>query len=346
MPLTLAILLLLFAVGPAMAGWRDDAAGLERSYWVHASLGPLTQKGYFGSEFPEAKAPSHKEVENAAMLLTNPYGANRLYLLYHKELAVADARRVFAWWRGVCPESVEIVPTLLLRMYDGKQTPVFTVEEARDLGDFFHSEINSGRVAVYDVYQKRDQGEALAVLARRFPDGMVRLGLQPGENVGPPFVAAVQDTWSGFCHGTRNLEDWLQPGFGAETLRQWVEARDAGTKPIAWNLIVVAWDYGATGRGGYPGYDDAEKNMPLPAGRNRAAAGLIYKAAGRGVMAGFSADLYILNENSRSATHDGKTNAFYQTLREGKEYGGYYAVPFREIVGMFHEMGKGQWPED
>ena len=29
----------------------------------------------------------------------------------------------------------------------------------------------------------------------------------------------------------------------------------------------MAWDYAATERGAYPGYDDAAKNMPLPAGR-------------------------------------------------------------------------------
>jgi len=99
-------------------------------------------------------------------------------------------------------------------------------EELRGLGDFFRETINPGRVAVYDVYAQRDPGDALAVLARRFPR-VIRLGLQPTEEVKAPFTAAVQDTWSGFCHGTRNREDWLQPGFGAETLRRWVTARNA-----------------------------------------------------------------------------------------------------------------------
>lgn len=90
----------------------------------------------------------------------------------------------------------------------------------------------------------------------------------------------MQDTWSGFCHGTRNEEDWLTPGFGSETLRGWVKQRNGAVHRTVWNLITVAWDYSATTRGGYPGYDDTEKNMPLPAGRNLLAARLIAETAG------------------------------------------------------------------
>lgn len=148
----------------------------------------------------------------------------------------------------------------------------------------------------------------------------------------------VQDTWSGFCHGRRNEEDWRQAGFGAETLRKWVAARNAGATRVAWNLIAVAWDYSKTERGAYPGYDDAEKNMPLPAGRNGLAAELI-RANGRAeTFGGFSCDLYILNENSRSEKHDGKAGAFYATLKAGREYRGYYAAPFGEITSIMRAL--------
>ena len=73
---------------------------------------------------------------------------------------------------------------------------------------------------------------------------------------------------------------------------------------MAWDLITVAWDYTATDRGGYPGYDDARKNMPLPAGRNALAARIL-SVAKRQALAGFSSDLFILHVNSRSPTHDG-----------------------------------------
>ncbi len=322
----------------AWAGGASVPAVRERSYWVHASLGDFTQKGYFGPDFAATPPPSSQEVARAAGLLTGAYGANRLYLIYHKELPVADIRRVFGWWRAVCPRTVELVPALVLRMYDPARTPVFTPGEARDLGAFLHEAIPGGRLAVYDVYAKRDQGESLPELAALFPRGLYRVGLQPGEELAAPFAGAVQDTWSGFCHGARNGEDWEQPGFGAETLRRWVIARNAGDRPVAWNLVVVAWDYGATPRGGYPGYDDAAKNMPLPAGRNRAGAGLIAAAAAPDRLAGFSSDLYILNENSRHPAHDGPARAFYRTLREGRVYEGYYAVPFREITEIYREQ--------
>ncbi|MGY8675374.1 MAG: hypothetical protein ACKVHO_22600 [Verrucomicrobiia bacterium] len=99
-----------------------------------------------------------------------------------------------------------------------------------------------------------------------------------------------------------------------------MKARNNGQASVVWNLIVVAWDYRGTERGGYPGYDDAEKNMPLPAGRNRLGVALIRKLAGAGKLGGFSSDLYIVHENSRSKIHDGKAKSFYQTLKEGKPY--------------------------
>lgn len=316
---------------------------LERSYWVHASLGATTQKGYWGPDFPSVEPPTRQEVEHAARLFSGPYAANRLYLIYHNEMPVEDAQRVFAWWREVCPKTVELVPALVLKMYDKKQSPVFTVDELRKLVSFCRETVNPFRMAVYDVYARREQGEALTVLSESFTNGLIRVGVQPSEEIRAPFVAAVQDTWSGFCHGTRNQEDWMQPGFGAETLRKWVAERNAGTVPVVWNLVVVAWDYKVPGRGGYPGYDDAKKNMPLPEGRNRLGVTLIGRAAQPDKLAGFSSDLYILNENSRSDVHDGKRGAFYQTLREGKEYQGYYAAPFREVTEIFRNLAKGSW---
>jgi hypothetical protein len=317
-------------------------AELERSYWLHASLGSLTQKGYWGEKFPPTPAPGREQVQRAARLLAGPYAANRLYLVYHGEMTATEARQVFGWWREVCPKSVELVPALVLRMYDKQQTPVFTSDELREWAAFFKQRISAPRVAVYDVHAGREQGEGVKVLAGAFPDGLVRLGLQPGEPLAPPFVAAVQDTWSAFCHGRRNAEDWQQPGFGADTLRQWVGQRNTGAARIAWDLIVVAWDYAATARGAYPGYDDAAKNMPLPAGRNRLAAGLIRRAADARHFAGFSSDLCILQANSHHAAHDGPKGAFYETLKRGEEYGGCYAQPLREITEIFREMRRAQ----
>ncbi len=156
---------------------------------------------------------------------------------------------------------------------------------------------------------------------------------------------AVQDTWSGFCHGTRNQEDWLQPGFGAATLRGWVAERNPQDKPIAWDLITVAWDYKATERGVYPGYDDSKRNMPLPEGRTRLGVGLIRDAARPAVLAGFSSDLFILQANSRPEAHDGPQGSFYQVLRRGQTYNGYYGKALNELTEIYRQLRKGKWPD-
>jgi len=321
-----------------------DPANLERSFWVHASLASSAQKGYWGPSYPPSRSPTESDIRNAAKLLTGPFAANRLYLVYHQEIPVEEAQQVFRWWRQLCRKAVQLVPTLVLRMYDTQQTPVFKPEALRRLAEFFKQSINAEQLAVYDVYPNRDQGEALKSLAAQYSKGLIRVGIQPEEKIQVPFVAAVQDTWSGFCHGKTNA-DWLDRGFGAETLRKWVKDRNRQDQPVAWDLIVVAWDYSATQRGSYPGYDDAAKNMPLPAGRNRLAAQEILRTAQVGRLAGFSSDLLILQANSQHPAHDDAKASFYETLKRGEPYRGYYSVPFQEIVAIFNALKAGKTPK-
>ena len=110
-----------------------DLANLERSFWLHASLATKSQKGYWGPVFPASSSPTETDIRNAAKLLTDKYAANRLYLVYHHEIPLQEAEQVFRWWRQYCPEKVQLVPTLVLRMYDQQQTPVFTSDELRQL---------------------------------------------------------------------------------------------------------------------------------------------------------------------------------------------------------------------
>lgn len=320
-----------------------DLPSLERSFWLHASLATKSQKGYWGPTFPASPVPTETDIRNAAKLLTDHYAANRLYLVYHHEIPLQEAEQVFRWWRQYCPEKVQLVPTLVLRMYDEQQTPVFTLDELRQLVTLFKQSINGEQIAVYDVYPKRNQGDALRLLAEQYPQGLIRVGIQPEEQIEPPLVTAVQDTWSGFCHGKTNA-DWLDRGFGAETLRQWVENRNQSDHRVTWDLIVVAWDYSTTERGGYPGYDDAAKNMPLPAGRNRLAAEEIVRTAKDGLLGGFSSDLLILQANSAHTAHDGPTTSFYETLKRGEAYTGYYSVPFQEIIAIYSGLKDGKSP--
>jgi hypothetical protein len=116
---------------------KHDLPRLERSFWLHASLAPTAQKGYWGPAFPASPSPTETDIRNAANLLTSTHAANRLYLVYHAEIPVDDAEQVFRRCRQHCPETVTLVPTLLLRMYDKQQTPVFTPEQLRRLAEFF-----------------------------------------------------------------------------------------------------------------------------------------------------------------------------------------------------------------
>ncbi len=312
-------------------------AALERSYWVHGSLASKPHKGYWGMQLPACSPPTEPQIRNAARLLTGQYAANRLYLVYHKEITFPQAREVFRSWRGQCPPDVEIVPTLVMRTYDKSQAVVFTADELRGLCDFFRHELGFRHLAVFDVHPNRDQGPGLSILAGAFPGKLIRVGIQPEEPLKAPFVAAVQDTWSGFCHGKTNA-DWLDKGFGADTLRQWVARRNETPHPFAWDLIVVAWDYSVTKRGEYPGYDDAARNMPLPVGRNVLAAREILRTARPDRMAGFSSDLTIVQASSVHPAHDGQSSSLYETLKRGEIYKGYYAKPFEEVTAIYRGM--------
>ncbi len=332
-------LIALLSLASASSG--HDLAKLERSFWLNASLS-VPKLGYWGASFAPPEAPTSAEITNAARMLIEQANPNRLYLIHHHELPVAETNRIFRDWRKACPASVEIVPALLLKMYDKATTPVFTAAELDELLTFFKEEINAERIAVYDVLPKRDQGAGLHAIATQFPKGMIRVGLQPDEPIDAPLTAAVEDTWSGFCHGMTDT-DWQDRGFGRDTLRKWVSLRNEQSKPIAYDLIVVAWDYANTKRGEYPGYDDAHKNMPLPAGRNRLAVNEILANAKPGVLSGFSADLLIIELNSETPQHDGN-DSFYKTLKAGRNYEGYYAKPWQEVCEIFHSLGQVQRP--
>lgn len=316
-----------------------SAYGQERSLWINAALS-APKRGYWGTQFPEPVAPASDEITNAARVLVHDANPTRLYLIHHRELSAERTRKIFRDWRHALPRSVEIVPALVLRMYDKAMTPVFAKDELQPLVTFFKSEINAERIAVYDVLPMRDQGAALTTLAESYPRGLLRLGLQPDEPLAAPFTGAVEDTWSAFCHGKTN-EDWQSPGFGRDTLRRWVKERNTGTLPIAYDLIVVAWDYAHTKRGEYPGYDDAHKNLPLPVGRNRLAINEIKEHAKPAQLAGFSSDLVILELNSETQEHDGVGGSFYSTLKRGETYAGFYSEPWREICELFATAAAG-----
>jgi len=324
-------------------GAEQNLASLERSFWVHASLADVPARGYWGTDFPGSNRPTEKDVQNAAKMFAGVYAANKLYLVYHREISIGEAEETFRFWRQYCPKDVQIVPTLVLKMYDKSQTQVFSDEELRELVEFFKHTINADHLAIFDVYENRDQGLSLKYLCEQYPKGLVRVGIQPSEIVKRPFVSAVQDTWNGFCHG-KTEKEWREPNCGANLLRQWVEDRNQERVRVAWDLIVVAWDYSVNDRGSYPGYDDASKNMPLPAKRNTLALEEIMKTAHADCLNGFSSDLLIFQANSINQARDGVDASFYRSLKKGEAYHGYFAAPFQEIVTIYGKLRDGKMP--
>lgn len=331
---SIGLLLTLLAAPP-------ELARLERSYWLHATLATRLQRGYWGPDYPAGEPAADAEIARAAELLERTYAANRLYLLCHREVADDELKRCLLAWRHAAGGRLELVPTLVLRMYDTAATPVWSLDELTGFAGWLRAALDPPGIGVYDVYPNRALPPAWEALRAAARPPLIRIGLQPGETPSEGIDSAVQDTWSGLCAG-REHADWRAPGFGAELLRGWLAERNAGPLPVAWDLVAVAWDYRSTPRGEYPGYDDAARNQPLPAGRNRLAARMILESARPEVLRGFSSDLFILNQNS--AAQDGADASLYAALRAGRRYDGAFAAPLDEIAAIFRELAAGVAP--
>ena len=70
------------------------------------------------------------------------------------------------------------------------------------------------------------------------------------------------------------------------------------------------------------------------------------KLAKVGILSGFSSDLLILQANSQHPAHDDVQASFYETLKRGEAYTGYYSVPFQEIVAIYSGLRDGKSPVD
>src|SRR5438132_2553788 len=184
---------------------------LERSFSLHASLGSRLERDSWVTNFPSANGPTEAHIRNAARLLTFDYAANRLYLIYQKEISLPEAERVFRIWREACPLEVELVPALLLRTTN--RTEIFNATQLRALISFFKAEINSAHLAVLHP----DSADSTSrLLAAEYAEGLIGLGLGPEEPLAAPFQTAVADASSALSRGSSN-EEWQQPGSGQET---------------------------------------------------------------------------------------------------------------------------------
>ena len=295
-----------------------DWKHLERSFSLHASLDSRLEQDR-PTSFASAAGPAESQIQNAARLLTFDYAANRLYLIYQKEISLPEAERVFQAWRLACPAEVEVVPALMLRSRGTNRVQIFSAAELTALLRFFKTEINRAHLAVLSS----DDDPLLPLLTAEDKEGLARLALPPDQSLTSPFHAAVVETSKAFSGGGAN-DEWQQPGSGREMLRKLVEQRNRGTATISWNLGIV-------------GTSNSTQNGIAP-GRNGLAASEILYAATPNLLGGFSADLGTMQSNSRTLAHDGSGYSFYEMLKRGQVYVGFYAKPFHEVVKIYQSL--------
>src|SRR2546425_13247950 len=89
-----ALALMIFVNARADSG-APDLKRLERSFSLHASLGSRLERDSWVTNFPSASGPTEAQIHNAARLLAFEYAANRLYLIYQKEISLPEAEHVF-----------------------------------------------------------------------------------------------------------------------------------------------------------------------------------------------------------------------------------------------------------
>ena len=318
-----------------------DLKQVERSFSVDACLTTLGRQGHSATNLPSAFMPTETEIQRAAHLLTGDYAANRLYLIYRKDMAIVDAERVFETWRRSCPPEVDVVPALMLHPWNSQQDELFSSAEMKLLTRFFKGGINPTRLAVIGLKGESDEGASFKLLASEFKSGLLCIGLQPAAKVGAPFSGAVLELKNALCPGKSN-EDWQQSGSGLATLRKYAVGRNEQSLPVTWNLLVTAGDYNGSGSAAD---DDPERNMPLPSWRNTLAAREILDVAQPSSFSGFNTDLHSLQVSSQTLTHDGSGYSFYEMLKRGQIYVGFYARPFHEIVKVYTSIRTGHAPE-
>lgn len=327
MRLSLALLAACAWAAPAQDG------PMERSFWLSLTLSP-TVRGYWTQDpsVPQPEPPTAQEIAAAAEVLTEHYGANRLYLLHHGQCEADAARDLLRTWKRALAGRAEVAPTFLPMDYSqglDAGAPVFSSRELTEWAAWCDAELGAPALALYDVCPNRPWDWAITALrwGSDLPIGQV--GIQPEETPKAGLAFVVVDTWGGVS-AYRDNQEWLAAG--AETLRRWVRHPRPGVEQV-FDLICVAWDYDYSEDGGTaPPYDD-DRDDPLPTGRNRLAASVIAEAADPALFRGFSSDLIILQAHALAHGED-----LYGDLRAGAPYRGLFAEPLEEIAAIYHTL--------
>lgn len=327
----------------------------ELSYWVDIDVRHNNGRGYwFNTDSkPEDHTPTEIEIENASHGLSNKYKGDKLYVTYHRQFEIEQAKQVFLYWKKYGDlYGMEIVPTIVLQSYASPSKLNFSNQELVDLMLWCEAYVNSKEFGIYDVYVRQSVGSLqdlqLIEIRRHSNIGLVRVGVQPGEKMNSYFQSGVQDTWSAECQGNTN-DLWENPRYykgsnkyGRRLLNDWVNERITGeSRKIIWNLIPVAWDYDAPLDPFsyiFPGDDALINDPPIP-GRLKLSKDYIVSWYQNGtsnkLFGGFSCDLHILEANSYGKP---ERPSFYEQLRSGKEYNGYFSEAMNEIAEVYSEL--------
>ncbi len=259
-------------------------------------------------------------------------------------------KKVFLIWKKYGDEhGLTIVPTIVLESYAKLEKLNFTDVEIAALAKWSLGNIQPVEFGIYDVYVRHAPGSKqdvqLSMLRKVIGNRLIRVGLQPGEVLNKNMAGGVEDTWTAECQGLTN-DLWENPvmikgsdKFGRKLLEEWVMERINGDdRRIVWDKIPVAWDYDKPVDSlGYvcPG-DDALINDPPIKGRIELCDNYISKwykdNKAEHKFFGYSCDLHILEANSYGKP---ERPSFYQQIKNGFPYTGYFSEGMREIAAVY-----------
>lgn len=330
--------------------WKEG--DFERSYWIDIDLRHNNGRGYWQNinDRPVDSLPTEPEIKNACEALSNTYKGNKVYVTWHRQFETKDAKVVFQLWEKYGKEyHLNIVPTVVLQSYAKQELLNFSNEEIIDFVKWSLENINANEFGIYDVYIRHQPGTLqdgqLTVLREAVGNKLIRVGLQPGEPLSQHMAGGVEDTWTAECQGLTN-ELWENPvvvngtdNYGRKLLHEWIMERINGEeRRIVWDMIPVAWDYDEPVDSlGYvcPG-DDALINDPPMKGRIELCDQYIAKwykeNNAESKFFGYSCDLHILEANSYGRP---ERPSFYQQLKSGNPYRGYFAEGMDEIASVY-----------
>ena len=323
----------------------------ELSFWIDLDMIGSHLRGYWYNiaDRLAEETPPMSYIENACQRMRNDYHPDKLYVIYHRQFEIEEAKAVLRIWKTYANQNnMEVVPTVVLQSYANPMNMNFSTDEINELVHWSIENINRNWFGIYDVYTRDAQGSPqylqVAAIKAVIGNKLVMVGMQPDVALNASYKYAVQDTWTAECQGRTN-ELWENPVYyrgtnvyGRKLLEKWVKERvDGEQRCIVWNMIPVAWDYDTNDPLSYdcPGDNQYTNDPPIP-GRIALCHKYITACYTNGIknikFGGYSCDLHILQANSGGR---GESPSFYQAMRTNVAYNGDFGDVMREIGVLY-----------